>query len=198
MDRRRAEERVRHGGLPLPARAREIADRCGPLRGSDARRVDEQDAGPGREASPGAVGGLERRGDTRRVRRHVWLDEAAPDQDERADGVTGPEDVRSGALRLGEEPVQHARTLRLLGVEHRLHGDAGLPLEVAEDGLGGDLVNRGVRDDLASAASAGRCRDSDENQEPPRHESCPRTRDVCRACRATLSGAARHSGHRNR
>src|SRR5439155_932430 len=105
VDRRRAEERVRHRGLPLPTRAREIADRYGPVRGSNAPRVDEEDAGPGREAGPGAVGGLERRGDTRRVRRHVWLDEAAPDQDERADGVTGPEDVRSGALRLGEEPV---------------------------------------------------------------------------------------------
>src|SRR5207249_6029767 len=176
------------------ARAREIADRCRPVRGSDAPRVHEQDAGPGREAGPRAAGGLERRGDTRRIGRHVWLDEAARDQDERADGVAGPEDVRSGALRLGEEPVQHARTLRLLGVEDGVHGDPALSLERTEDRLGDDLIDGGVRHDPRSAAPAGRRGEPDEAQAPPRHESCPgRETFAERASHLQRSGAALRS-----
>ena len=66
MSGRRAEERLGDADLPLPFRVEQVLDSLGPVGLGDELGVDDQDAGPGREAVPRAVLGLERLGQVAR------------------------------------------------------------------------------------------------------------------------------------
>ena len=69
MRGRRAEERLGQADLPLPSGGGQVVDARGPVPFGDEPRVDQEDAGPGGEAVPGAVLGLERVGDVVGARR---------------------------------------------------------------------------------------------------------------------------------
>ena len=62
LGRRRAEERLGDADLPLPARFEQVLDPLRPVGLADQLGVDQQDAGPGREAIPGSILGPEGRG----------------------------------------------------------------------------------------------------------------------------------------
>jgi hypothetical protein len=143
---------LRHGdgALLAPLRIEQVAVGGRPLRRvRHELRAHDEDARPGPESGPHAVGVLELGGDLGRLRRLVRLEVAHLLQAHGVDDLVVPEDVALGGavLLLRDDPRHVADRLRLLGVERDVELDPRLLLERLEDRCGMAVVDGHVDGD---------------------------------------------------
>ena len=146
----RAKEWIRDNGLAAPAGIGKVSKASRRLVLGNALLVHQQDTRARRKTGPGPVGCFESVRQTGALRRHVGFDQTAPDELERAHRIAGPEHVRLRVLRLGDQAVEDAGALGLLGIVDRTDPDAGLAFKSLEHRLRKDLVDGCVSDHVLS------------------------------------------------